>query len=276
MGKSSKQEKNIAADEDIKSNTSSDEDEPEPAPAPNPGRAEAAAWSSADGQHIARWLQGHAAASAALRQQVEDIRAGEPADGDPESAKGSLHSFQVDCAEALARWLHVTPDKRQLNWIAKALVDGSDAARQDLLSLFDMQANILMLSFGGACGFFSMLPGAPAAARRSPMTAPADGGRWTVPADAAEAALDWHALSLMLGSVAMLVPLVGAALILILAGNVRCRPNNAFVRYLCDSRTLTAVPSVCVILSGFAFRCDFLQIFINFNCCATVFRPFCD
>lgn len=150
--------------------------------------------------------------------------------------------------QRIARWMQqrkngdVVSDKRQLIWVAKALLDGSGAARQELLALFDMQSNILMLNFAGACAFFSIQP----STSEYYLDATSAGSTAAVPTE-------WHQLYLVVGVVAMLTPMVGAALVLILAGNLRWRNESSFVDLLLDNWMLTGATAPMIILSASAF-----------------------
>ena len=105
-----------------------------------------------------------------------------------------MAAWRTEHGQRIAEWLaeqtrHRSLERsrspRQLIWVAKALLDGPEEARAELLELFGMQANVLMLGFAGACAFFAMAPH------------PADG-------------VGWQALPLLLGCVSMCIPLHGA------------------------------------------------------------------
>ena len=141
-----------------------------------------------------------------------------------------------DDGRAIATWLDKLVkkrgslehcDHRQLIWVAKILQDGSESARDDLLSLLDMQSNMLMLTFGGATGFFAML--------------------------APDSTSPWQSLLLLVGCVAMVLPLFGTVLVLIFAGNIRWISQPAFLDFVLENRVLTSAVAPCIILSGLAF-----------------------
>ena len=149
----------------------------------------------------------------------------------------TMNSLRSDDGLYIGHWMQqrtreklAATNKRQLIWVAKALLDGSAGTREDLLALFNIQTNVLMLTFVGSCALFTVLPGAAEAAHP-----------------------EWYPVCLMAGSAAMLWPLVGASLALILAGNVRFRAKALFVEYLLDSPTLTGATAPLIFQSASAF-----------------------
>lgn len=114
--------------------------------------------------------------------------------------------------QVIARWLSdemrrrqcsslETLPERQLNWVAHCARSGPADCREDLIASLDMQLNVLMLLFGGTAGFFAMLP---------PNTS----------------------IGVFIGAISMLVPSIGALVVLLLAGHIRMRSVGQFLPFL--------------------------------------------
>ena len=63
----------------------------------------------------------------------------------------------------------------------------------------------------------------------------------------------WQSLLLLVGCVAMVLPLFGTVLVLIFAGNIRWISQPAFLDFVLENRVLTSAVAPCIILSGLAF-----------------------
>ena len=68
-----------------------------------------------------------------------------------------MNSLRSDDGLYIGHWMQqrtreklAATNKRQLIWVAKALLDGSAGTREDLLALFNIQTNVLMLTFVGS------------------------------------------------------------------------------------------------------------------------------
>lgn len=113
-------------------------------------------------------------------------------------------------------------ETRTLNWLALALSCGPDHAREQMLALQESQCTMLSLFFGAASGVFSILPEA-------------------------------SDLAMFLGVVSMVIPLLGALLVVVYIGALRQIPAEEYIGLLLDSNHMAAAPTLFLRATGLSF-----------------------